>query len=246
MVAVLALVTSALAGSTVTNIGWAFRSVYVVRGSDGIVLVDAHNPDREDRILRRLAHAGFDPDDVTLVVATHGHPDHAGSTAALAARLDVPVAAGAADIPYLSAGVVPLHPTGTAGRIAGLLVKTRFPPVTVDLAVTDRLDLGPWGVDGELRVVGGHTPGSLVVDLRDGQVISGDLIRSGLVRHHTPRLHFFHDDEPGADAALGALVTGGATTLWPSHGGALAADDVADWLVRTGHPADGGEAVASP
>ncbi|MEQ1504403.1 MAG: MBL fold metallo-hydrolase [Myxococcota bacterium] len=233
MVAVLSLAVGAYAAPTITNVGWGFTNVYAVQGDDGVILVDAHNPGNEDRILRRLEAAGIAPERLTLLVATHGHPDHAGSTAALADRLGIPVAGGAADLPYFASGTTELHPTGSRGRMISAFVRRAFPPVSLDLAVTDRLDLGPYGVAGELVVVGGHTPGSLIVDLHDGDVLSGDLIRSHLQRRHVPTLHFFHDDPVAASRALRTVVDGGATTLWPSHGGSLAAADVAAWMTRT-------------
>lgn len=245
MVVFLALGAAAYAEPQVTNVGWGYTNVYAVQGDGGVILVDAHNPGKEERILRRVERAGIDPQRITLLVVSHGHPDHAGSTAALAEILDVPVAGGAADVPYLTAGEVPLNPTGPQGRFVGHFVKTSFPPVSLDVPVADVLDLAPYGVAGELRVVGGHTPGSLVVDLRDGEVLVGDLIRSRLGRRHVPALHFFHDDLPGAHRALADIVNSGATTLYPAHGGSLAGADVRDWL--TGYGAlTPGPVVAQP
>jgi glyoxylase-like metal-dependent hydrolase (beta-lactamase superfamily II) len=221
----------------IDDIGWGFTSVYAVHESGGraVVLVDAQNPGREERILRRLEAAGFERGDVRALVLTHAHPDHAGSAAALARALDVPVIGGSADTERFSTGEAPLHPTGLQGRLVSLVVSHRFPPVALDVGVDpgQSLDLGAYGLTGAaVTALGGHTPGSLVVSLDAGrEVIVGDLIRSRIGRHRVPALHFFHDDEAAAHRAL-ATVAAGATTVYPIHGGPLDAADVRDWLAR--------------
>ncbi|MEZ4240590.1 MAG: MBL fold metallo-hydrolase [Myxococcota bacterium] len=217
---------------TLTDVGWGFTAVYALRdaATGATVLVDTQNPGREERVLRRLARAGIPEDSVTAIVVTHGHPDHAGGAGVLSERLDVPIVAGAADAPYLAAGRAPLHPTGGTGRLVGHFVRKEFPPTVADVLVDAPFDLSVYGVDAQLDVAGGHTPGSLTVTANGGRdVIVGDLIRSRLLRHHVPALHFFHDDPAAANAAL-AHAAAGATTIWPIHGGALPAEAVRSWL----------------
>jgi glyoxylase-like metal-dependent hydrolase (beta-lactamase superfamily II) len=216
----------------VVNVGTRFIRVFALDGEEGVILVDAHYPKEEEAILRRLERADIDPERVTALVVTHGHPDHAGSAGALADRLGIPVIAGAADQPYFEAGEAGLHPTGSRGRLMRPFVGKSFPPVTVDVPVFDALDLSVYGVSATARVVGGHTPGSLIVDLGDGRALVGDLIRAHLFRVRRPTLHFFHDDLAGAHAALGQLLDEGVTSVLPAHGADMTAEDVRWWLTE--------------
>lgn len=65
----------------VLRLGWS--TVYVRRGQDGLLLIDA-GPDYEgawESALAQLAALGADPRDVRDVVITHAHLDHAGLAA---------------------------------------------------------------------------------------------------------------------------------------------------------------------
>ncbi|MEL6342338.1 MAG: MBL fold metallo-hydrolase [Myxococcota bacterium] len=209
-----------------------FTNVYAIIGDGGVVLVDAHNPDQEDWIFKRLRRAGIRPEDVTLSLVTHVHVDHAGSAAALqAAGLTVALAEGDVSVAARGDHGV-LSPTGAWGRWLEPRISSVFPSFTPDIVITDRLDLRPFGVDGDAVVVGGHTAGSLVVWLTDGVVLSGDLIRSRMIGRRRPALHFFHADLDRAHGNIDRLLDDGAAVLKPAHGGDLRAPRVRRWLSR--------------
>lgn len=203
---------------------------YLVVG-ERVVIVDTGRPGRTKWIERELARIGRTPLDVSLVVLTHAHADHAGSATDLQVRLDVPVAVGKGDLATAAHGHnPPLHPASKLGKRLRPFIRGKYPPLVPELVVHDRLDLRPYGVDGEVVPVGGHTPGSLAVVLRSGEVLSGDLVRGKIIAKHVPVEHFFHDDVAAAHAALTMLLARGAKVFHPGHGGPLSAADVAAWL----------------
>ena len=211
----------------------AFTNVYVVVGAEGAILVDAHYPDSEDWILKRLDRAGLTPADISLVVLTHGHPDHAGASAALQREQGMKIAVGSGDAAMLTQGDSgEPTPTDWRGRLILLSLKPNYPSLSPDVVVTDRLDLRPYGVAGEARVMGGHSDGSLVITLEDGRVLSGDLIRGHFIRRRFPTLHFFHMDIAQAHANLGTLLDEGATDFLVAHGKPIPAQRVRRWLER--------------
>jgi len=93
----------------------SISNAYLLLG-DRPVLVDAGKPGEEEKLLDLLHQHGIAPSDLSLVVLTHGHTDHAGSVNAVA-RAGVPIAIGADDAGLLERGVNEQLPvTGFPGR----------------------------------------------------------------------------------------------------------------------------------
>ncbi|RZU76280.1 glyoxylase-like metal-dependent hydrolase (beta-lactamase superfamily II) [Micromonospora kangleipakensis] len=140
----------------IPTVGRALVNSYAFVGDDGsVTLVDCGLKRAPARIVRGLAAIGKTPADVTGIVLTHAHPDHAGGAAELSRRTGAPVAAHTADVPYAESGQVPPHdPTITAGRFLARLAGGRFPAVEVACPLADGDVLA---VGGGLRVL--HTPG---------------------------------------------------------------------------------------
>ena len=192
-------------------------------------------PGGEARLLAQMEAAGLAPGDLKLIALTHGHADHAGGAAAMAAATGAMVAVGAGDAALLRAGRNPaLAPTDWRGAAIKPTLEMNYPALepamTISAPSQVRVNLG--AVSGELRVTGGHTEGAMVLVLDDGRAIVGDLIRGGMLAKRRPTRHFFHEDEAAANAALTALADEGVACFYPGHGGPLLADDVVRWIDR--------------
>jgi glyoxylase-like metal-dependent hydrolase (beta-lactamase superfamily II) len=93
--------------SGVTRVSrWCFNC-YLIVGDDGLVVVDAGMPDIADDIEPLLAHM---PGDIKAVTATHGHPDHVGGAATLAARHRAEIHLPATTLSYFH-GATPRTPS---------------------------------------------------------------------------------------------------------------------------------------
>lgn len=71
---------------------------YLVQENDGLTLIDAGLAGSHDGILQAARNAKLP---IRRIVLTHAHMDHVGSVDALAAQLQVPVAASERSIPLL-------------------------------------------------------------------------------------------------------------------------------------------------
>lgn len=154
-------------------------NVVLIRGTRAI-LVDTGPEESWSDLVEGLDGRGLSPRDLSLVVLTHAHSDHAGNAQALQ-KLGIPILVGEGDAEMLRAGDHgELHAANLEAVVAQPFIPSEYPSVEPDVVVgAAPYDLRRWGLEGEVIHVGAHTPGSLVVHLHNGAVVLGDLVRSG-------------------------------------------------------------------
>jgi hydroxyacylglutathione hydrolase len=211
-------------------------NAYLIKSPSGRILVDAGIPGSERRIERTLLRHGLSFQDIKLIVVTHAHTDHAGSAARLRQLSDAPILAHRDDVDfYTRRRPMTYCPTGRVGR---LFFKTPLPhqpydPFEPDILMRDddRVNLADFGVEGCVRHTGGHTPGSIAIELSSQDVLVGDLLASGILiggivfKHHAIRPPF-EDDPQTVARELERMVGEGAKRFYMGHGGPLAAAEV--------------------
>lgn len=140
-------------------VGGDWVSAWVLKTSQGLVLIDALNNEEEAHALIEggMAKLGLDPRQVKYIVITHGHGDHYGGASYLAKKYGAHVVASEADWTMMH----------THLEFASAVWPQ---PPARDIAVKDgeRLTLGDTTLT--LYVTPGHTPGTLspVFDVRSG------------------------------------------------------------------------------
>jgi metallo-beta-lactamase class B len=67
-------------------VGTADLSSYLVTSDAGHILIDAPLEENVDRVLVSVRKLGFDPADVRILIASHGHFDHTGGVATMIER----------------------------------------------------------------------------------------------------------------------------------------------------------------
>ncbi len=165
---------------------------FIVRGRDRLILIDTLPPGTADLVEAALRRLGADWPDITDIVLTHGHIDHAGGLATCATRAArARVWAGAREVDRIEAG---------GDRPIGALVDG------------DRV--------GDLLVLEtpGHTPGHVSLLHEQGSVvIVGDVAGStnGKV---SPGPRAFTDDPVQARASLLRVASLGVERVLFSHG----------------------------
>jgi glyoxylase-like metal-dependent hydrolase (beta-lactamase superfamily II) len=145
-----------------------------------VTLVDCGLKRSPQRLSAALASVGIARQDVTRILLTHAHSDHAGGLAEMARRTGSPVSVHSDDAGWVRDGrTPPLDPSLRLGRLLNVLNRkgrTSFEPVAVDEELTDN-QLLP--VAGGLRVVHtpGHSPGHVsFLHEPSGVLVTGDAL----------------------------------------------------------------------
>ena len=224
--------------TTVIQIRLSLSNSFLVLG-ERPVLVDTGSPKDGDRLLNGLAHHGVRGHDLALILHTHGHSDHCGSTRQLKEATSAPTAIHPADAAVMDNGQnQATKPTCLTAKLLHLFVDDRFPAVRPDILVPDEMSLQGFGVDGKLVFTPGHTAGSISILLTTGEAIVGDLLMGGwlggMFRSGKSGYPYFADDLGQIRASVKRLLELGATKFFVGHGGPLEAGRVAKWLERVG------------
>jgi len=138
-------------------------NVFVLDGGPGDMwLVDCGHPAERLTLLLELWRAGLRPSELTGVLLTHRHSDHAGNAAFLQRRYGVPIYAHRADAEVLADRAPrPMLSRGEGDAIAGIFaaIENRFPAAS--LVVDHALEEGDQVAGLEVHWVPGHTDGSV-------------------------------------------------------------------------------------
>ncbi|HII01801.1 TPA: MBL fold metallo-hydrolase [Methanosarcinaceae archaeon] len=204
-------------------------SAFIIR-EEGTILVDSGYPGSENAILEKLREIGGSPDDLRLIILTHGHADHAGSAAALQEKTGAKVAVHRMDADKVRKGIQgTLHPTCFSGQILGLFFgqkkSSRYPAFEPDILIDDSLELDEYGVRGKVIHTPGHSPGCVSILLDNGDAIVGDLIFPSIPLEK-PSLPFWADDPAEARKSIKKLIEKTSGKIYIAHGKSYSSKEV--------------------
>src|SRR6185436_8928539 len=176
-------------GSDIVQIPLQLSNVYLVK-TDTPVLIDTGTIGDAHDLDVALADEGLSMRRIALVIVTHAHADHAGNATTLQS-FGARVVLGAGDAERAGRGVNDeLVPTSFTASLIKPLIRSVFPELHADQVVAEGepFDLSPWGIDGKVIALPGHTAGSVAVVMANHTAFVGDMMRGG------PAEHYFHAD----------------------------------------------------
>jgi len=150
--------------------GFIFRDA-----DDQVTLLDMGLGSSGRKVMAALSWIGSGPADVTRILLTHAHADHAGGAAYVAERTGLGFGVHADDAEAVRTGTPPPGGSGL-GRLLARLPGTGFKPAPVSDELTDGQVLP---VAGGLRVVHtpGHSPGhASYLHEGSGVLVTGDAL----------------------------------------------------------------------
>ena len=131
-------------------VGTAGIAVYVIKTSQGLILMDTAMPQSTGMIKDNIAKLGFKVSDIKLILNSHAHLDHTGGFAEIKKETGAQLVAGERDKPLLEGGYYPGDEKNQ---------DLAFPAVKVDRTVKegDKVTLGD--VTLTAHATPGHSPG---------------------------------------------------------------------------------------
>lgn len=198
-------------------------NVFLLTSGSARVLVDTGRRSRWLDLRNALGRAGVDRLDALIL--THTHFDHAENARGLRDTFGAKVMVHESEAGCLERGDSPL-PAGcvlltrifTRGLRGVIGPRFRYDGCGVDVAVQDRLDLSPWGIDGYLLHTPGHCRGAMSLILDDEIALVGDaMVNAGPWSVFPP----FADDVPQLLESWRRLLDTGCRLFLPGHGRAI-------------------------
>jgi hydroxyacylglutathione hydrolase len=217
-------------GVNIYPIQLGFDHCYLIQDK-GVIMIDGGTPKKAKAFKKAMEKIPIRPDEIQLMVITHGHYDHAGSAGDIKEVTGARIALHRLDKDWLEKGLVVMPGSVTTwGHIMLVMLKIfspwlRLPATGVDVVLGDRgLSLVEYGIGGKVIHTPGHTPGSVSVLLETGDAFVGCLAHSKLPLRLRPGLPVFAEDVQAVRESWKLLLDQGARTIYPAHGKPFSAD----------------------
>ena len=175
--------------------------------------------DEPDRIMDELKANSLE---VSSIIFTHAHFDHAGSAGKLKELTGCQIMVHQSEASTLRKGFTRL-PSGTRWK-AKLLVGLgrtfarqmgKYPGAKPDLLVQETTMLDQYGFPGRVIHTPGHTHGSMIVLMEGGELIAGDTLFGIENKQHFPP---FAEDLPALVNSWQQIKALPIKTIYPAHG----------------------------
>ena len=191
---------------------------YLVKTDQGYLLIDTGLPSGRKGIEQALETLGAQPDNLKLIVLTHGDIDHCGNAGYFREKFEVPIAMHDDDVGMVERGDMFWNrkdPNSLIRAIFGVLFglkpADRFKP---DLYLEDGSTLAEYGWNAKIIHIPGHSKGSIGILSPTGDLFCGDLLGNLT----NPELWSIIDDWPAANTSVEKLKCLAIKTVYPGHG----------------------------
>lgn len=217
-------------GINIYSINLGFDHCYIIQDK-GTIMVDGGAPKKANKFANALAKISIKPEDIQLIVITHGHWDHIGSAMEIKELTGAKIAMHYLEKDWLEKSLKPMPPGVTTwGHIFGKVITmflplVHIPGTNVDIVIGDEgLSLDEYGIPGKVIYTPGHSSGSVSVLLEKGDTLVGDLAMNKFPVRLSPGLPIFAEDLVKVKESWKLLLDQGAKTIYPAHGKPFSAD----------------------
>lgn len=196
-------------------LGRLVGNCYLVETDQGFVLIDTGSKSARTKLEQELADAGCTPENLHLVILTHGDFDHTGNCAYLREKYDVKIAMHPDDVAMVESGDM-FRNRKSGNRIMKKLINTFFgiTKFTPDFTVDERYDLSDYGLKVEILHIPGHSRGSIGILTDNHDLFCGDIF-TNLKR---PEPNTLFDDLEEMNESIHRIREMKIHMVYPGHG----------------------------
>ena len=213
------------------------NTCYIVKDK-GAVLIDGAWPGAAKSFKKLLSASHMDPEEIRLIILTHGDFDHVGGAKEIQELTAAKIAMHQHDSVNLEQGIFHWPDGVTAwGKLSRTLMmpfvkmKGKFPPAKVDILLENEgLSLKDYGIPGQVVYTPGHTYGSISVVLESGDAFVGCLAHNRAPFVFRPKLPIYAKDLELLKESWVKLINLGVKTIYPGHGNPFPVDMITKYL----------------
>ncbi len=194
-------------------------------------MIDGGAPNQVKQFKKGLARLSIKPEEIELIIITHGHWDHIASAKEIKTITGAKIVMHRAEKEWLERGLKPMPPgISNWGRIMSRLITiflplVHIPATNADIAIGDEgLSLDAYRIPGRIIYTPGHSYGSVSVLLETREAFVGDMAMNGLPMRLGPGLPIFAEDLARLKQSWRLLLDQGVKTIYPAHGKPFSAD----------------------
>lgn len=206
-----------------------FTNNFLVKLQKGYLLVDTSYSNKFNQFLKKLEEANTTLTEISHLVLTHHHEDHAGFARKILDNSQTKLIVHNNAVHFLKLGIHDHRGKHWNGLIDQLLSsfsklqKHNYPSLTIRkddiiLQNDDPKNLSDLGVEGKIIATPGHSSDSISLVFNDGNAIVGDAAMNLLNLGETKYRPFFIQNLDEIYRSWKKLINSGAKTLYPAHG----------------------------
>lgn len=203
---------------------------FILFDTGGHIILDKQFDNRYNALINKLKTYGCTPENLKLIVLTHGDNDHVANAPALRDYFGAKIAMHENDIKMVESPDIDMLMNLFKYRgiifklvfffmkkqIRKIMMKTLddYQKFTPDVFLTDGDSLNEYGFDAKILHLPGHTRGSIAILTSNGKLIAGDLFTV----NKKPEIAMLAYDFNILKASINKVKSIGAKTVLPGHG----------------------------
>ncbi len=213
-------------------LNFGINRCYIIKGEQA-VMVDAGPRGKIKSFKKQLSSFKINPEEIKLIVLTHGDFDHIGSAKEIKEATGAKLAIHENDRKILEEARFNWPPGVTRwGKFTRFLLKPlvqnmKIPSLKPDIILSNAdFPLDKLGINGKILFTPGHTRGSVSVVLNSGEAFVGCMAHAGFPFTLSPNLPVYATDLERLKESWYILLEHGAKMIYPAHGKPFSTDKI--------------------